>query len=150
MSRAATTAPADTTPSPIEPHLYEPPTVEIAGEPYRLRRLGVQDVFTVSKILGRGAALFSPGREISPTEILQVLLLALTQTEGPVLQLMASLIGVTREDLDDPARFPMSTPLLIAEALAAHQDLADFLAALGRLAERMPEIQTRSGASSTS
>lgn len=145
MTRAAKSDAA-----PVEPNTYEPPTVEIAGRTYPMRRLGLGDVFTVSRILGRGVATLTGGGSATAADILQVILLALMQNEEPVLKLMASVIGVERADLDDPERFPMTSLLQVGEALAEHQDLADFFAALVRIAERTPEIQTRSGASSTS
>lgn len=146
MPRAAKPEP-DTSP---EPNTYEPPTIEIAGRTYTMRRLGLGDVFTVSRILGRGAATLSGTGAATTADILQVIVLALTTNEEPVLKLMASVIGVERSDLDDPERFPMASIIEVGEALAEHQDLADFLSALGRIAERTPEIQTRSGGSSTS
>lgn len=146
---AATKAPPET--EPVEPITYQPPSVTIGSETYPMRRLGVQDVFTVSKILGSGVSVL--GRigdgQVNPAQILQVVVAALAQNQEPVLNLMASIIGVTRAELNDPERFPMESIVTLGEALADHQDLAGFLAAVGRLAERTPEMQTRSGASST-
>lgn len=140
----------------VEPITYEPPTVTIAGQSYPLRRLGLGDVFTVTKILGRGLALIGPAKrsedgksaELDVGTILRALVASMTQNQEDVLRLIASVIGVGRDELDDPARFPMDTITIVGEALAEHQDLAAFLAGVRRLGDRLPEIQTRSAASS--
>lgn len=137
----------------VEPITYQPPSVTIEGETYPLRRLQLQDVFSVSRILGSGVAVLGnlgkPGATVNPGQILQVVVASLSANQEPVLNLMASLIGVTRRELDDPERFGMDSIITLGEALAEHQDLARFLAAVDRLGQKTPEMQTRSGASST-
>lgn len=85
-------------PATVDPVLYEPPTVTVAGTTYTLRRLGLPDVFRVVKILGRGAALLDPAAEFTPAQIIQVLMTSISLNEGPVLDLIASLLGVPRKD----------------------------------------------------
>lgn len=135
---------------PIEPNTYEPPTITIAGEPYRLRRLDVRDVFAVSRILGRGVSVLADVDKVTPGVIVQVLISSMAHQEQETLKLMASLIGVQPAELTDPDRFPMDSIVTIFMAVAEHQDLAGFFAAVERLQDKLPEMQTRSGARSSS
>jgi hypothetical protein len=136
-----------------EPNTYAPPTVTIAGTTYPMRRLGLEDVFTVSRILGSGVAELGAAKGTKGAQgaaFIQVIVAAIAQNQEPVLRLFASIIGVERADLKDPDRFPMDSIITLGEAMAEHQDLMGFLAAVNRLGARTPEMQTRSGASSTS
>lgn len=114
------------------PILDPGPIVEIGGTPYTLRRLGVRDTFKIARIVAVGAA--STKSDLTDAELadpnkLQALLLAgVMAAEVTVLDLCASLIGVTVKDLEDPERFPMSTPIDIAMALVEHQDVRAFFA----------------------
>jgi len=130
----------------IDPILYEPPTVTVNGVEYPLRRLGLRDVFLVSRILGRGIAVLTSGEEFHPSQVLQVLLTSLTSNEDEVLKLLASVLSIKRETLEDPTVFPMSSIITVVEALAQHQDLKEFLGNVQALATRLPEMQTRSDA----
>ena len=123
--------------------LSEPITVTIANEEYTMRRLGLQDVFKVARILGNGiAVLGDTSGEYSTGQILQVLIGSMTRNEREVLDLIADLLSVDREALNDPERFPMESMIDILEALSAHQDLKSFLARLAEMAKRLPEMQT--------
>lgn len=130
------------------PILDPGPIVEIDGKPYPLRRLGVRDTFKLAKIVAVGAAALNPtqqftNNDMAKPEVLQQLLLAgLMAAETTVLELMASLISVTVKELEDPERFPMSTPLDIAMALVEHQDLRAFFAHVQPLLLKFAKTQT--------
>lgn len=141
-----TKAPA-TENTPVDPVLYEPPTVEIAGRKYRIRRLGLPDTFRVVRILGRGVAMLGGASSLDAGQVMQVLVASMTANEDEVMALIASLIGVDRKELNDPERFPMDTILVVGKALAEHQDLKEFLGNVQALVEQLPEMRTRSGAS---
>jgi len=123
--------------------LSEPATVTIAGETYELRRLGLQDVFKVARILGNGVAVLGDtSGTYSPAQAVQVLVASMTRNEDEVLNLVADLLKVDRKTLADPNKFPMDSMIDIFTALSEHQDLKAFLARIGSMAERLPEMQT--------
>jgi len=125
--------------------------ITIAGETYTLRRLGLQDVFKVARILGSGVAVLGDDTgSIKPQETLQVLIASMTQQEDRVLDLVADLLNVDREQLNNPEKFPMDSIIDILQKLAEHQDLKAFMEKLGKLTENMPEMQTASREASTS
>lgn len=119
-------------------------TVVIAGVEHKLRRLGIVDVFAVARIMGRGVAtLTGLGNDPTPAQVVQVLISSLAANEDEVLDLIASVIGVTRDDLNDPERYPLDSTLAIVEALAEHQDLTSFLASVGKTMQKLPNTKTR-------
>ena len=132
-----------TTKTPAEdPVLLEAPSVTIAGVVYPIRRLGLRDVFRVSRILGRGVAMLTDAKNVSGGQVVQVLVASLSQNEEEVLSLIADVLGVKRVDLNDAERFPMDSVIDVFEALSKHQDLVSFLTRVQTLAERLPEMQT--------
>lgn len=140
-----------TTPDPeihVDPVLQESLTITIAGTTYAIRRLGLRDVFRVSRILGRGIAVLAEGGSTG-SQIIQVLIASLNANEEEVLKLIADLIGVKRTDLDDPARFPMVSFLDILAALSESQDLRDFFARVQTLTGVLPELQTTQASAKT-
>lgn len=143
MTKAAKDRPPD-----ADPILSEAPTVTIAGTEYPLRRLGLRDVFRVSRILGRGVGLIGDVTTLTVTQLAQVLILSMNANEEEVLRLLADVIGVDRVDLEDEERFPMEAFIDILAGLAKHQDILAFIARLQTLASRLPEMQTRSGEAS--
>jgi len=123
--------------------LSEPTTVTIAGTEYTLRRLGLQDVFKVARILGNGVAVLGDtSGTYSPAQAVQVLVASMTRNEDEVLNLVADLLKVDRKTLADPDKFPMDSMIDIFTALSEHQDLKAFLARIAALTERLPEMQT--------
>lgn len=123
-----------------DPILSEAPTVEIAGETYELRRLGLRDVFKVARVLGNGIAVLGDER-YGPGQVLQVLIASMAQNEEEVLTLVADVLGLKRKDLDDPERFPMESIVTVFEALSEHQDIRAFLAKVEAMMKRLPEMQ---------
>lgn len=119
----------------------EPPTLDIAGESYTLRRLGVRDVFTVGRIASRGAAIaLQEGTDLSNVSGEQAMMLftvGLPYAEEDGMKLVAGLLGVTVKQLDDPNVFPADTLLRVAEALRDHQDVTAFFESVQHLAGKM-------------
>ena len=126
----------------IDPVMDAAPTVLIAGRTYELRRLGLSDVFRVSRILGRGASMLADAGQFTVGQIVQVLIGSVTANEDEVLDLIADVLQVERAEVNDPNRFPMPCVIDIFEALARHQDLAGFLVRVQALTERLPETTT--------
>ncbi len=142
---------ARNTKTEADPILTEATTVTIAGVTYTLRRLGLQDVFKVARILGNGiAVLGDTSGQYTPGHLIQVLVASMTRNEKEVLDLIADLVNVDRSVLNNPDKFPMDSMIDIFEALAEHQDLKAFLARIAVLTERMPEMQTASQEASNS
>jgi len=128
--------------SKLDPILDEGPSVTIAGTDYQIRRLGFRDVFKVARVLGRGIAILGDqASNLTPGQAIQVIVASMSSNEDEVLDLAASILGVTRKDLDDTDRFPMDALVDVASALAEHQDLRAFLAKVQALMERLPEMQ---------
>jgi hypothetical protein len=126
----------------LDPILDEGPIVTIAGTDYRIRRLGFRDVFKVSRVLGRGLAILGDqASTLTPGQAIQVIVASMSQNENEVLDLAASILGVSRADLEDTDRFPMDAIVDVASALAEHQDLRAFLAKVQALMTRLPEMQ---------
>lgn len=125
--------------------------IEIAGEQYTMRRLGMRDVFRVVRILGNGVAALGASKE-PPTagQVLQVLVHSLSVNENEVLDLIADLLSVEREDLNNPDKFPMDSIVDIFKTLSEHQDLRAFLSKVARMTETLPEMQTASQKASNS
>lgn len=129
-----------------DPVLIEPTILTIAGNEYTLRRLGLRDVFKVSRILGRGIAALAENGITQPGQVLQVLVASMNQNEDEFLKLIADLLGVSRADLDNPDLFPMDSFLDIVAAIAASQDLRGFFSKVQALTSGLPnqsKIPTR-------
>jgi len=125
--------------------------ITIAGETYTMRRLGLQDVFKVARILGSGVAVLGDDSgSISPQQTLQVLVASMAQQEDRVLDLIADLLHIDRDVVNNPDKFPMDSIVDILQKLAEHQDLKAFMDKLGKLTESLPEMQTASQEASTS
>jgi hypothetical protein len=127
--------------SGAEPLLAEPPSVEIAGETYQMRRLGWQDTFRLARIVATGAgavmtdmrSLIDLKDEDLAAQIMFLFFAGLPYAEESAIDLLASVIQVDAKDARDPEKFPMGSELLIAEKLAEHQDMRAFFVMLGRL-----------------
>ena len=127
----------------LEPIVGERPTVEIEGRTYTLRGLGMQDTFKVAKIIGIGvknmAGMFNFARMDMETMGL-AMFAALPFADKEILDLLASIIGVTPKEIRDPDLFPMGSEIDIITALMNHQDLKAFFTRLQGLADTNPAI----------
>lgn len=133
MTKRTTAAPK------VDPVLYEPPTVTIEGVEYPLRRLSMKDVFRIVPIVSKGASAIMAGNgQLTPSQILAVLMQALITSEREVTSLLADLIGVAPADLEDGQRFPITAAIDIIEAVAQHEDLRAFIARVQAAAARLP------------
>lgn len=124
-----------------DPILDDAPTVTIADTDYPLRRLGLRDVFRVARILGNGVAVIGDAR-YTEGQVAQVLVASMSQNEEEVLKLVADLLGVKRDALDDAEAFPMDAIVDVFQTLAQHQDLKAFLGKLKGMLESVPAMST--------
>jgi len=120
----------------VEAFVGESPTVTIKGKEYKLRRLGVSDVFKLGRILAVGAA--GIGREIgklemNPGVLAGLLIVSFPYAEDQCLEFIASIINVKVEKLKDPELFPVDSILDILKVLAEHEDVKAFFIKLGAL-----------------
>lgn len=135
------------------PILDPGPIVTLNGEAFPLRRLGVRDTFAIARIVAIGAAAsqtkLTNEQMGDPAKMGELLLAGFVTAENEAMKLLASVIGVTTKELENPERFPMGCELDIIMGLVEHQDLKAFFAQAGVLMKRLPEMQTRSRAAST-
>lgn len=113
----------------VEAFVGESPTVTIKGKEYKLRRLGVSDVFKLGRILAVGAA--GMGKEIgklemNPGVLAGLLIVSFPYAEDQCLEFIASIINVKVENLKDPELFPVDSILDILKVLAEHEDVRAF------------------------
>lgn len=117
----------------VEAFVAEAPTVTIKGRKYKVRRLGVSDVFKLGRILAVGAA--GMGKEIgkmelNPGMLAGLLIVSFPYAEDQCLEFIASIIDVKIEDLKDPELFPVDSILDILKVLAEHEDVKAFFTKL--------------------
>lgn len=125
------TAKSKSTKSEVDPITYEPPTIQVRGEEYPLQRLSVRHSLKLAKILAAGVAVggeIPRAENMTPERLGTMLAGTLTYAEEAVLDLIASVLGVSIDDLTDPEKFPMGTELQVIETLAEHEDLRSFFA----------------------
>ena len=120
----------------VKPFIGESSTITIKGKKYKVRRLGVSDIFKLGRILAVGAA--GMGKEIgklelNPGVLAGLLLVSFPYAEDQCLEFLASIIGVKIEDLKDPKTFPVDSILDILKVLAEHEDIKAFFTKLARL-----------------
>lgn len=113
----------------IEPLIGNTPTVTIQGKEYKMRRLGIMDTFKLARIIGIGAA--GLGKEVSKLDMsaesaIGLLIVGFPYASADILELFASLLGVTGEEIKDPNLFPMGSEIEIIKALMSHIDVKAF------------------------
>lgn len=127
----------------LETIVGEKPTIEIEGETYTMRRLGMQDTFKVARIIGIGvqnaAGMVNFSRLTQETMAI-AMFAALPFADKQILDLLASVVGVSTDEIRDPDLFPMGSEIDIINALMNHQDLKAFFTRLQGLAENNPVI----------
>lgn len=106
-------------------------TVTINEETYTMRRLGIEDAWTIADIMGAGVA--AVGGQVDESQTMQVLVASMAKKKDAVMDLIADVLSVNRETLADPERFPISSIITILQALAEHPDLKEFLEDVGKL-----------------
>jgi hypothetical protein len=125
----------------VEPILRDNPVVEINGVEYPMRSLGISDTFRLLKIISTGVAKAGLPANVNEKNIVMLLVSAVPYTEEPIMELLASIIGVTYKELCDPKLFPMGSEIEIIEKLAEHQDLKAFFTRLGKIAQIQGTLQ---------
>ena len=120
----------------IEPFLGETTSITIRGREYKMRRLNIQDIFRLGRILGVGAA--GMGKEIgkmelSPEILAGLLLVSFPYAEQQCLEFIASLINVEVKDLKNPELFPVDSILDILQNILEHEDVKNFFTKLASL-----------------
>ena len=145
-----------------DPILTGPPEVVIEGRTYLLDRLGLRHTFRVARILGRGVAILGDGAgSMTMGQAAQVIIASMAANEDEVINLLASVLltpgedgqeprSVTKAELLDANRFPMDSIITVVRALAEHQDMKRFFTTVAALTDKVPEMRTRSGTSSSS
>lgn len=127
----------------IEPLIGDTPKVTIKGKEYKMRRMGMVDTFKLARIIGIGAA--GIGKEITSLEMtaesaIGLLIIGFPFAEGKILDLFASLLGVSEEEIRNPDIFPIGSEIEIIKALVEHIDVKAFFTKLTGLLE-MPILK---------
>jgi hypothetical protein len=128
------------------PIFAEPRVITINEKQYQVRRLGVKDTFALARILAIGAA--ASRKELSNEEmanearLVELMIAGVMTAESDVTQFLASIIGVTQKDFENPNKFPMGSEIDIIEALVQHEDLKAFFSKAARMMQRLPRTQT--------
>lgn len=115
----------------VDPITYEAPTIKVRGKDYPLQRLSVRHSLKLAKVLAAGVAVggeIPRAENMTPEALGTMLAGTLSYAEGAVLDLFASILGVTVDELTDAEHFPMGTELQVIEALVEHEDLRSFFA----------------------
>jgi hypothetical protein len=113
----------------VEAIVAEVPTVTIAGQTYKLRRLGIQDTFKLARIVAIGAAGLGGevgNQELSPELFASLFLIGFPYAEKQVFEFLGSILGVKPDELRDPQKFPMGSEVEIVNALIEHVDVKAF------------------------
>ena len=121
--------------------LSQKPTLEVLGVVYTFRRLGILDVRKVAGILAKRLgqlASLERDAENAGIAVAQMMLEEL-ETLTPII---ADVMGVTREQFEDPEVLPLPDVVRVIEALATHPDIAAFVKNVQNLAVS-PAFQTR-------
>lgn len=141
------------------PMLAETPTLEVAGRTYTMRPLGYADHGRLAAILEAAVrqgkvdlaavALRGDAEEQTKT-IISLLLAAFGDAQAEMFDLLASVLGVSRQTLLDPEVFPFASLPLVLRKLFEHPDLTDFFVEIGALIEGRPTLTPPSNGRSTS
>lgn len=120
----------------VEESLWEPPEIEIAGEVYKLRRLGMKDLHSLWAVARDVAdqldlSIFDEeddkGREELGIELFsQILNVGPEAYEEMVKWLIGIVEGLDEEDINDPDKVPVHAPFTVLEKLPEHQDFKKF------------------------
>jgi len=132
----------------VEQSLYEAPTVEIAGEEYQLRRLGLPDLRDLWSIIRdvAGELDLSIFEEEGEAEELGVELVSQVLNVGPeayeeiVKWLIGIVDGLEEEDIENPEKVPVHAPFTVLEALSEHEDFKKFFTRGRKAMETLKKI----------
>ena len=121
----------------IEPFLGDAPIVTIKGREYKMKRLGITEIFKLGRILAVGAA--GMGKEVGkidlmdPSVLAGLLLVSFPYAENQCMEFIANIINVKVEELKNPELFPIDSVLDIIEVLMEHEDIKTFFIKLTKL-----------------
>lgn len=121
------------------------PVINLPSGPVTMRRLGIQDAFSVLALMraGYGSWLEQRGASLNPPALgspeagLSLMFHSLPTLEDQLLPWLGSLVGLTPEETIDPERLPLALlPDLVAGAVS-HPDFQGFRTAVQRIFERV-------------
>lgn len=134
-----------------EQSLYEAPVVEIAGEEYEMRRLGIKDLKSlwgiIQTALGEGLSKEDiqqlQEEEDSVEDVgMEVLINTVPVMTDQISEWCAGILkGFDKEDIDDPEKFPVYAPLKIINVLGEeHQDFERFFTEAGQATQVLKKM----------
>lgn len=112
----------------------EYPTIEIAGKEYTLKPIPASMAFDLAVVIESGFGALSrmdmSNPQQSGQQMMQLFSALLRQNKDLFTSLFAHVLGVKESDFKDGQRFPLSSFVRLAKALAEHPDVKDFFAEL--------------------
>ena len=110
---------------------YQGPKLEIAGRDYTVRRLGLLDIQWLAKLIAGGTNYIDQAAaahlQTMSVEMIGSFILGYLPTAfDEIVDWMAGLIGISKEEIRDPNIFPLGSELQVAEALCDHEDVVAF------------------------
>jgi len=116
--------------------------VEIKGVRYKMNRLNLRTMIKMGSVLSVGAAMMGTNltniEELTPQSMAAMFLGGAFNAEDQMLGLLAHLllredeegnwVELTKKEILDPDKFPMSAILPIVEGLVENQDIKSFFA----------------------
>lgn len=117
--------------------MWEPPEVEIAGEKYQLRRLGIKDLKGIYSIIQQVSNINLDDETVQELQDgeadlaqagMQGLIQILPEATDKVVSWLVGIVdGLDEEDIDNPDKFPVHAPLEIITVLGEeHEDFQKF------------------------
>lgn len=127
------------------PLLAQTPTITIGEKTYQMRRLGIMDIFRLTKMVSK---LTREGQK-QAAEILQdaqgmgqemvvgaVIALGFTEMAEDLCEFLGGLIGVSAEEFADPNQFPLEYQAqMLHLLLAEHPDIDGFFTQLRNMGQ---------------
>lgn len=134
-----------------EQSLYEPPEVEIAGETYQMRRLGIKDLKDlwgiIQTAMGEGLSKEDIKQlqedEDSIEDVgMEVLINTVPVMADKTAEWCAGILkGFDKADIEDPEKFPVFAPVKIINVLGnEHKDFERFFTETGKATKIVEKV----------
>jgi len=118
--------------------------IEINGKKYKLRRLGILDVFAfmeiIQKVMAKGnkelvGRIKGAMAEQSEELVSAIIFHGFPACKEPILEWISDLIDVPKDDYINPEIFPIQSHLDILESIITHPDIEVFFMKLKEMAK---------------
>lgn len=121
---------------------WQGPKLEIAGQTYSVRRLGLLDIKWLAELLAGGTGYIEGllakrgGVEgLSPEAVGSLIIGYIPEAFDEIADWMASVIGMDKDAIRDPDQFPLGSEIQVVEAIVEHEDVTAFFDRARKLAK---------------